>query len=199
MDGDAYGGPMGIDSVLDRLQGVAPGRLPVVVLVPPDPGSRTAQYDCNPSWSDFLAMTVVPWINDHYQTALNPQDRIVGGFSFGALAATCAAVRHPETFGNVLAQSGSFYRSGGSEEPEAMARHLAGISRLPIRWSLSIGRLETSAVPSRDPSMLTATRHLRDVLAAKGYEVQYREFFGGHEHVAWAGLLPDAFVYLLQR
>jgi len=199
MDGDTYLGLMHIDSLLDRLDGVASDRLPVVVLVPADRVNRTAQYDCNPAWSDFLAERLVPWTENRFGTSGRPEDHVVGGFSLGGLAAACAAVRHPDVFGGVMAQSGSFYRASGSNEPEALARTLAAGTRLPIRWSLSIGRLETSSIPSRDPSMLTASRHLRDVLVAKGNALDYREFFGGHEQVAWALQLPRALRFLLRR
>ena len=42
-----------------------------------------------------------------------------------------------------------------------------------------------------------ASRHLRDVLTAKGYPVTLREFPGGHDPYHWEGALPDALVALL--
>jgi enterochelin esterase family protein len=116
----------------------------------------------------------------------------VVGYSLGGLAAACAAIEHPSVFGAAIAQSGSFFRAPPSEEPEWLARHLAQNPRLPVHFVLSIGRFETAAIPSRDPSMLTASRHLRDVLLAKGYAVDYRELSSGHEHVAWRAVLADA-------
>lgn len=199
MDGDVYLRFMRVDSLLERLPGLSPQRMPVVVLVPVNGRSRTAQYDCNTGWSEYLAATLVPWVEERYGTSRNPRDRIVGGYSLGGLAAACAAVDHPDIFGNVLAQSGSFYRSPTPDEPEALVRRLAAGNRLPIRWSVSIGLLETGPIPSRDPSMLTASRHLRDVLIDRGYALQYEEFYGGHEHVAWQSLLPGALLFLLER
>jgi enterochelin esterase-like enzyme len=117
---------------------------------------------------------------------------VVAGYSLGGLAAACTAVQHPDVFGTVIAQSGSFYRAPDGEEPEWLARHLANSPRLPIHFVMSIGRFETAAIPSRDPSMLTASRHLRDVLRAKSYAVDYRELSSGHEHVAWRAVLSDA-------
>lgn len=37
--------------------------------------------------------------------------------------------------------------------------------------------------------MLGATRHLRDVLVAKGYELSYEEIDGGHDRLWWAATL----------
>jgi enterochelin esterase-like enzyme len=199
MDGDAYLQLMHIDSVLDDLHVSLGERAPVVALVPADPAGRSVQYDCNPGWSGYLAGSLVPWIEQRYGTSRDPGDRVLGGYSLGGLAAACAATMHPEVFGNVLAQSGSFYRGAPGGEPEALARKISSLPLLPVRWSHSIGQLETSAIPSSDPSMLTASRHLRDVLTAKGYALHHHEIFGGHEQVAWAALLPDALAVLLRR
>ena len=45
--------------------------------------------------------------------------------------------------------------------------------------------------------MLEGARHLRDVLRAKGYEVHYQQFVGGHDGVSWRGLLADGLMVLL--
>jgi enterochelin esterase family protein len=198
LDGDSYIDPMDVVSVLDRMTETVLSQPVVAVLLPADPARRAETYNCNPAWSAFLAEDLMTWIQRRFRISPDSRDRIVGGYSLGGLAAACAAVAYPTVFGNVLAQSGSFYRSSDSQ-PEGLARRLASIDRLPIRWSLQIGLLETAPIPSRDPSMLTASRHLRDVLLAKGYAVTYHEFFGGHELPAWAALLPDALAQLLSR
>ena len=115
----------------------------------------------------------------------------------GGLAAACAAVDHPEVFGKILAQSGSFYRAPTGEEPESLARQMANSPRLPLQFYIEVGLLETAAIPSRDPSMLTANRLLRDVLIAKGYEIEFRDRFSGHEHAAWRATLSDGLIQLL--
>lgn len=49
------------------------------------------------------------------------------------------------------------------------------------------------------PSILETTRHLRDVLRAKGYAVAHRECAAGHDYYHWRGSLGDGLVRLLGR
>jgi len=46
---------------------------------------------------------------------------------------------------------------------------------------------------------LETTRHMRDVLRAKGYEVHYQEFAGGHEYLNWRGTLADGLIALIGK
>jgi enterochelin esterase family protein len=198
MDGESYQRLIPTPTILDNL--IADGTIPPVIAVfidnPPD--AREGDLNCNNRWSDFLANELVPWADTHYRTTRERARRIVVGYSLGGLGAACAAIHHSNVFGNVVAQSGSFYRAPSGEPPEWVARHLAASRRLPVRFVLSIGRFETAPIPSRDPSMLTATRHLRDVLLAKGYDVRFRELSSGHEQLAWRATLGPALIQLLR-
>lgn len=196
-DGESYQSQIPTPVILDNM--IADGMIPPVVAVFVETPSATREPDlsCNARWSTFVATELVPWMDAHYLVTRDPRGRVIAGYSLGGLAAACAAVQYPATIGNVIAQSGSFFRAPDGEPPEALARQLAGRPRRPINFSLSIGRYETAAIPSRDPSMLTASRHLRDVLIAKGYAVIYREFSSGHEPVAWRATLGRALQDLL--
>jgi enterochelin esterase family protein len=79
----------------------------------------------------------------------------------------------------------------------AATRQFVRSKPLPINFYLEVGLLETAAIPSRDPSMLTSSRHLRDVLIAKGYRVDYHEHFSGHEHVAWRATFREGLIELM--
>jgi len=46
--------------------------------------------------------------------------------------------------------------------------------------------------------MLIASRHLRDVLQAKAYEVRLQEINGGHDWFNWQAGLPDGLTALLK-
>jgi enterochelin esterase family protein len=45
--------------------------------------------------------------------------------------------------------------------------------------------------------ILVPNRNLRDVLLAKGYEVHYQEFDGGHDGLSWRSTLADGLILLL--
>ena len=192
MDGESYQSLLPTPTILNNLiaQRAIPPVIAVLVHNPAD--TRDRDLNCNPDWDRFIVSELVPWVTTRYRVSDQPEQRVIGGFSLGGLAAACVAIRNPNVFGNVIAQSGSFYRASGGDEPEWVARRLAASQRLPLRFNLSIGRFETAAIPNRDPSMLTASRHLRDVLKAKGYDVAYQELSSGHEHVAWRAILGDA-------
>lgn len=64
-----------------------------------------------------------------------------------------------------------------SEEPAWLTRCYAVAPRLSARFRLEVGLQEHG--------LLGFTRHMRDVLVAKGYEVSYNEFNGGHDRLCW--------------
>jgi len=45
--------------------------------------------------------------------------------------------------------------------------------------------------------ILDCNRHLRDVLTAKGYELDYSEVAGGHEPLTWRGGIAPGLTQLL--
>jgi enterochelin esterase-like enzyme len=144
-----------------------------------------------------------------YNFTRDARQTVVGGSSFGGLAAVFAGLRHSETFGNVLSQSGSFWwmpaksAKGGSlpegesdYEPNWMARQFIASPKLPIRFYLDAGSEEIDSSGGGNSILLT-TRSLRDVLRAKGYEVHFQEFAGGHGYLSWRGTLADGRIALL--
>ncbi|PYR04188.1 MAG: hypothetical protein DMG00_24305 [Acidobacteria bacterium] len=45
-------------------------------------------------------------------------------------------------------------------------------------------------------AILEPSRHRRDVLLAKGYEVHYQQFNSGHDYLNWRGTLADGLIAL---
>jgi enterochelin esterase family protein len=200
-DGPAYVYLIPTPIILDNL--IAKGHLPPLVAVfldNPTRDSRETEFACHQPYADFIAREAVPWIRKSYHVTRDPARTAVGGLSFGGLAATYIGLRHPNIFGNVIAQSGSFWwKPETDEESEWLTRQFVASRRLPLRFYLDVGLLENSRLPGDAPDMVTASRHLRDVLRARGYEVHYSEFNGGHTALNWRVMLPEALIALMGR
>lgn len=85
----------------------------------------------------------------------------------------------------------------GFPEGEWLTRELVRLPRLPVRAYLEVGTMEDVRFETRErprhgsTTVLTARRHLRDVLAAKGYVMKYYEFVGIHRSLSWHGTFAD--------
>ena len=124
--------------------------------------------------------------------------------SAGALTAAFAGLQHPEIFGKVLSQSGTFWwRAKGAHANDSSAEfkwltyQFAVSEKQPLSFYLDAGPLKDWF--ERPPSILLTNRHMRDVLVAKGYPVHYAEFNGGHEFLCWQGTLADGLLALVGK
>jgi enterochelin esterase family protein len=190
-DGLQYVDWMAAPTTLDNL--TAAGRLPPVVavfvgLAAPWNVSRLQELGGSPAFVDFLTDELLPWARGGWTFTDDPARTVVAGSSLGGLAASHAALRRPDVFGLVLSQSGSYGLGLAADYVEA--------GRLPLRFYLDAGQLETMPFGTMAP-LLHANRHFRDVLRAKGYEVAYREFPGGHDYLWWRETIADALITLL--
>jgi enterochelin esterase family protein len=201
-DGAEYLDEMRLPAMLDAL--LAERRAGPFVAVLIDNASsaeRLADLANHARFSDFLAGELVNWVRGRWRVTRDPRRTIVTGSSAGGLAAAHAALRHPEVFGNVLSQSGAFWRGneGSNQAPfEWLTSQYAASPRRDIRFVLEVGALESAgAMGGAAPSILEANRRLRDVLAARGYPVTYAEVpAAGHGPEFWRLRLPDALATL---
>jgi enterochelin esterase-like enzyme len=200
LDGRTYTSDIPTPTILDNL--LAARRIPPLVAVfvaNPSPEARSLELSCHPPFADFLARELIPWVRHGWRVTTDPTRTAIAGSSLGGLAAACAATKDPDVFGNVLSLSGSFYWKPPTDtEPEGLARQLAASPKLPVRFYLEAGLMEDRPRPE-SPSLLTANRHLRTVLQAKGYAVDYHEFNGGHSTLNWRGSIADGLVSLFGR
>lgn len=203
-DEDAYLSLVPTPTILNNL--ISEARIPpmVALLIDNVAGARDRELVCNPEFTRALVAELLPWAHGLYNFTNDPRQTVVAGSSAGGLASACAGLWHPETFGNVLAQSGAFHRappSGGDtadsdSEPNWVARQFIKSPKKPLRFYLDAGSAEFNATGGAD-SILFCTRNLRDVLRAKGYEVHFQEFEGGHDYLSWRGTLSDGLMALM--
>ncbi|WP_251879294.1 enterochelin esterase [Achromobacter sp. Marseille-Q4954] len=194
-DAGAYLGRVPTPTILDNM--IAAGVIPptaALLVDNPTAESRSQELPPNPDFADFLAKELMPWARKQGISA--PAARtVIGGSSYGGLASAYAALRHPEVFGNVLSQSGSYWWSPAGEEDQWLTRQFVAVRKLPVRFFLGAGLFESGR--GGQPGILETNRHLRDVLRAKGYLVTHREVAGGHDYLVWRGTLSDGLLDLI--
>lgn len=205
-DGVTYGGgqpdqaQVPTPTILDNL--IVENKIgPTIAVLVWTMGKRNRDLNGSEPFADFIAGELVPWMRSHYNILPGPGSVVVAGSSSGGFAASYCAFHHPEAIGNVLSQSGAYWitkdwpsiRPPYPRDTGLMIEAFKSSPRLPIRFYLEVGRFDLGA------ALLGSNRELRDVLQAKGYEVDYREFDGGHDYAAWRGSLADGLISLLGR
>jgi enterochelin esterase family protein len=192
--------------ILDNL--VAASKIPptvAVLIANPTQETRNQELQPNPKFADFLAKELLPWIRAHYNVTDDPAKTVVAGSSLGGLAAAYAGYKHPEIFTNVLCQSGSFWWApdhsgaipdGVITETGWMAKQFIASSKLPLKFYLDAGSFEFDS-NGTGGGILETSRDMRNVLLAKGYEVHYQQFVGGHDYLSWRGTFADGLMDLI--
>ena len=189
---------MGMHITLDNM--IAEGIIPPAVCVMMHNIDRIVELPCNPDFGDWLADGFLPIWRNKYAITSDPARTIVNGASYGGLASAWCGLRRPDTFGNVLSQSGSYWwRPEGASAWQWLTAQFEAAPRQPLRIYMDVGLLEDMRRP-RDPSyptMVEANRALRDVLLTKGYDLHYAEFNGGHDYLSWRGWIAGGLRFLL--
>ena len=206
-DGEAYGAdsgnaPVPMPTILDNM--IADGRIGSTIAVLVRNVDRTRDLGGYPPFAEFIVSELIPWARAHYSIFAGPSRIVLAGSSRGGHAAAYIAFHHPEAVGNVLSQSGAYWiRSTLDEETDwpfpyapdhpAFIDEVRNAPRRPIRFYLEVGRFDSAV------EMVPLNRELRDLLIAKGYDVTYREFDGGHNYFAWRGSISQGLITLLGR
>ena len=197
LDGRFFNFAVRVPMILDNL--LAEGAIrPLTAVMVDNPGqtwqeamdTREKELSCHAPFADFLAQELLPWLRQTCVLTDDPAQTIVAGGSMGGLAAAFVAMQYPDIFGSVLAMSGSFWwRPDGDEEWEWLTRQFARRQFAPLRFYLEVGLLESRPSATGFPGQLLANRHLRNVLQARGHDVNYEEKMHGHDSSPW----PEVF------
>jgi enterochelin esterase-like enzyme len=197
-DGNAYHTDSCIPgpTIIDNL--IAAKKIPPVVVAFVDQNERQKELNCSEEFAAFIAKELVPRLRAEEHTSADAKQTTVGGLSSGGLMASYCALHHPDVFGNVISQSGAYWiYPGAFDKPPARNEHGGTLvneylktSKVAVRFYLEAGRFE-NMLPS---SLLAENQRFRDVLLAKGYDVTYSEFSGGHHYISWRGSFADALI-----
>ena len=199
--------------ILDNLQ--AENKIPpiVAIFIQNYSGfSRGKDLLCYPQFADFIGKELVPWAQENYNISSNPAHSVLVGSSSGGLAASFIAFRHPETFRNILSQSGYYLWYPGypwfqhslkyygddyvqwwskeeEREEEWLTKQFLQNKKLDLKFYVNVGNLETRAIKP--------IRNFQKMLQKKEYTHFYEEYPGGHEYIAWRTYLPKGLIYLI--
>lgn len=201
-DGAEYRDTMPLPLILDTLQ--ATGKAPafVAVLIDDSEGAvRIGDLGNAAKMVAFLGHQLLPYVRARWHVTADAERVIVTGSSAGGLAAAFVALQRPDLFGNVLSQSGAFWRGAEASDSPPYEWLTAQVPRSPkrnIRFFLDVGEVEDHAtLGGSGPNFRDANRRFRDALQAKGYSVDYAEIpEGQHGPAYWMTRLPVGIVTL---
>ncbi len=91
-----------LDNLIHRLE------IPQIIVAMTDSPDRLKEYAGNDAHAAFLAGDLLPLMADRFPLINESHARGIMGASFGGVASLHAAWRHPDLFGCLLLQSGSF-------------------------------------------------------------------------------------------
>lgn len=203
-DGFEYRDTMPLPFILDTLLATKAAPAAVAVLIDDgESATRIADLGNAHRMVEFLSRQLLPYVRSRWRVATDPRRVIVTGSSAGGLGAAYVALEKPELFGNVLSQSGAFWRGAeaSNDAPyEWLTTRVAAKPRQTIRFYMDVGEYEDHAtLGGSGPNFLAANRRFRDALLAKGYRVTYAEIpQGQHAPQYWMKTLPAGIVELLK-
>ncbi len=187
-----------LPTILNNL--IAANKIPpcVAIMVDNQPKERRElELPLYKPFADFIALELMPWAYQNFKITKDPNKSIVAGVSYGGLAASFVAYYYSNMFGNVLSQSGSYWRGiKVTDSIPWLTEKYKSSSKLPIRFYMDCGLQETIMHQFSNFIFIDKHRYMRDVLKSKGYEIYYQEFQGAHDWCGWRNTLADGLIVL---
>jgi enterochelin esterase-like enzyme len=191
-----YAAPNVLDNLIYRKE------LPVIITVFINPGStaidakgkpdfnnRSVEYDSvADAYSEFLAKEILPPIEQKYNLRQDAAGRAIGGISSGAICAFTVAWNHPDRFGKVISDVGSFTNIRGGQVYPQLIR---GAPPKPLRIHLQDGTNDNRRPETPERDWYLQNRQMAEALGEKGYDFQYVLGHGIHSSKYGASIFPD--------
>ncbi len=193
-DGPDYKRYSSLKFVLDNL--IHRNEVAPLIVALQHPVQRLQEYPDHPAQAQFTVHEVLPLLQERYPIHDLPQMRGLMGASFGGVATLSTAWRHPEVFGRLLLQSGSFAftdigenKRGPLFDPvvDFMNRFRKNPGKFSEKVFVTCGMYE---------SLIYENRSIVPLLQKTGMEVEYRESRDGHNWINWRDHLRDALTWL---
>jgi enterochelin esterase family protein len=196
-----YRTPTVLDNLINRHE------LPVIITVFVNPGSFTASATGSPDfanrsleydtvsdvYSQFLFKEILPPVEAKYNIRKDPAGRAIGGISSGAICAFTVAWNHPDQFGKVFSDVGSFTNiRGGQVYPKLVA----DAAKKPLKVAMEDGTNDQRRPETPDRDWYLQNKLMHENLLAKGYEVRYVLGDGMHDSKHGGSIFPDTLRWL---
>ena len=194
-----------VPTVIDNL--TARKELPVIISVLIDPGStvvgdtgrpradnRSLEYDTlSDQYYQFLSREILPIVEKKYNIRKDPAGRAICGISSGAICAFTVAWNHPDQFGKVLSDVGSFTHIRGGDVYPSRVR---AAEKKAIKVFLSDGTNDNRRPDDPTGDWYLQNKLMYEALRDKGYEVRY--VLGENIHGSKLGgpIFPDSMRWL---
>ena len=195
-----------VPTVLDNL--IARGELPVIIAVFIDPGSgdikgrngnpnfsnRSFEYDTlSDQYWEFLSKEILPPVEKKYNIRKDPAGRAIGGISSGAICAFTVAWNHPDQFGKVLSDVGSFTNLRGGHVYPQLVRDAAP---KPLKIHMQDGINDNRHPDDVQRDWYLQNKLMYAALKDKAYDVAYVLGDGIHSSKHGGAILPDSMRWL---
>ena len=194
-DGDDYLHYAAMKTVLDNL--IHRLDMAETVVVFTNPGDRNREYANSVQHARFITKELLPTVEEQFPLLATPSGRCLMGASFGAVASLSTAYRHPDVFGSLILQSGSFvftdigtdHGGGPAFDPVVrfMNRYRAAPRKVAGRLFVSCGTYE---------ELIVYDRSMVPVFERAGMRVRYVEARDGHSWEDWRDRLRDALSWI---
>ncbi|MBN1443411.1 MAG: DUF3327 domain-containing protein [Planctomycetes bacterium] len=173
---------------------------PLFAVMLQEEGSRSTTFELSESLVRFVSEEVMPWAGEQLGARFAPERTVIGGSGIGGAVAVWCAMEHPELFRKVLVHSGALHSrpveaQRGESQADCgswLAAEIAKAERKPLAFHIEAGRLDGLLARS-------TSRHLRDVLAARGYPVTLVEYAGNGNALTWQDALAAGLLDLLEE
>ena len=161
-------------NILDYL--IAQHQMAPVIAVFVPPVDRSAEYAGAriDLFTAFIITELMPVIDKRYRTSKDPAKRAMAGASDGGNISLYIGMKHPEQFGKIAAQS--------SDVITAISTTFSTGPKLALDLYIDIGTYDIAI-------LIPMVHNLRDILQARGYAFQYKEWHEGHSWGNWKGHL----------
>jgi len=200
LDGDRWKNDMPLLPVLSEQTHY--GNLPpaVYVLVESiDFLQREKDLTCNDNFWIAIQEELLPVVHKIYSYSTEPKNTVIVGQSLGGLSAMYAGLKWPNIFGSILSQSGSFWwpeielmRTPDLESNGWLTEQIltGAFNESKTRIYLEVG--------SREAALKPVNYRLFRALSQRGFNVEFRQFSGGHDTLCWRNGLIMGLSHLLK-